>query len=673
MRSKVHKINSYINLKSLNEGLQEQIINELIRDNNQTKKEIKWQKNMNTLEVNLGYNFIPTINLYEGYDINKEVNGLTHSYIIGENYNVMRALCSDLKRKFGLIYLDLPYDTGTDFVFSGKVVNETDTWGSAKWCEFVYKRLVITRELLSSSGVVAMSITANHLGDLLGVCDEIFGHNNQIAIITVVTQRGGNMGGGVKKATEYLVVYALSYDLALEAKGYCDEEKTSKTKNFCLCEEVPFQRTVKDAPVIKTSPLKKGDTKIFADSTGPFSLISFKLSLGTKTDDKYANKNDYTIYYYKPNMGEGFVDTTTANPKVNYDFHPYFSLTNLGNDWVPITCKDSKGKWRWVQESFKQKLVEYNICDQPGENNEYAFACIPDFVVSEEKGEYTIQMILRDSYYKIGHNLDKAYKAKAITTLWDSTEYSSASGTRGLREYVPNSKLNAKPVALLKDIITAFAADGELIGDFFAGTGTMLQAVTEINETLDRNHRLIMCDTCGEESILSAAYTRMPAVLKDNPHEKLKLYYVDFIEIEDEDEDEVEDLYDAYQVSYSQMLGGILTNSSTLVFENEVYWMYSSDPNLLSDAQSTAEIVIVLKEVLSPVNDTLKTLKELDNFLKQFPNTTTTIYQYSFISEPTRPEGLDNKIKLKTYPEQQIKNILAITEKTRDFKKGESI
>jgi adenine-specific DNA-methyltransferase len=132
----------------------------------------------------------------------------TENLIIeGDNLEVLKLLQKSYLGKVKMIYIDPPYNTGNDFIYpdnyneslqtyleyTGQVDAEgrkfgtnTDTDGRfhSKWLNMMYPRLYLARNLLREDGVVFISIDDNELQNLRFLCDEIFGEENRVGLIS---------------------------------------------------------------------------------------------------------------------------------------------------------------------------------------------------------------------------------------------------------------------------------------------------------------------------------------------------------------------------------------------------------------------------------------------------------------------------------------------------------
>lgn len=73
------------------------------------------------------------------------------------------------------IYIDPPYNTGNrDFVYNDRFVDKRQRFRHSLWLEFMYRRLVLAKELLADDGVIFVSIDDNELFRLGMLMDRVF-------------------------------------------------------------------------------------------------------------------------------------------------------------------------------------------------------------------------------------------------------------------------------------------------------------------------------------------------------------------------------------------------------------------------------------------------------------------------------------------------------------------
>ncbi|WP_118878660.1 site-specific DNA-methyltransferase [Haemophilus haemolyticus] len=152
--------------------------------------------------------------------------------IQGDNLEVLKHLKHAYKNQIKMIYIDPPYNTGSDgFVYQddrkftpqqlvdlgmdleeAKRVLEFTAKKSnshSAWLTFMYPRLYIARELLRDDGVIFISIDDNEQAQLKLLCDEVFGEENFVDIL-IVKKSANGMGSkeGYSTNHDFILVYS---------------------------------------------------------------------------------------------------------------------------------------------------------------------------------------------------------------------------------------------------------------------------------------------------------------------------------------------------------------------------------------------------------------------------------------------------------------------------------
>ena len=157
-------------------------------------------------------------------------------YISGDNLDGLKHLLKSYSGQVKCIYIDPPYNTGTDgFVYNDNFDFTVDSLseklsiseeqaerildltkcGSAShsaWLMFMYPRLVLARDLLTDDGVIFISIDDNECHNLKLLCDDIFGEENFIAEILREAIRGGSKSKNIRNVHDYILCYARKID-----------------------------------------------------------------------------------------------------------------------------------------------------------------------------------------------------------------------------------------------------------------------------------------------------------------------------------------------------------------------------------------------------------------------------------------------------------------------------
>lgn len=152
-------------------------------------------------------------------------------YVEGDNLEVLKLLQETYLGKVKMIYIDPPYNTGNDFVYEddfaqstgeymansgqydeagNRMVTNTESNGRfhTDWLNMIYPRLRLAKDLLAEDGVIFISIDDNEQGNLLGICNEIFGKMNYVGVILWKKKTNGNNMGFLPPVHDYILCYA---------------------------------------------------------------------------------------------------------------------------------------------------------------------------------------------------------------------------------------------------------------------------------------------------------------------------------------------------------------------------------------------------------------------------------------------------------------------------------
>ena len=171
-------------------------------------------------------------------------------YIEGDNLEVLKLLQSSYLNSIKMIYIDPPYNTGKDFVytddFADGIAHYKEVTGQAtksnpetagryhtNWLNMMYPRLKLARNLLTDDGVIFISIDDNEQANLKKLCDEVFGEDNFVAQIAwQCLDTIKNDARYFSDNHEYIFVYAKHLD-KLKIQGIRKGEKQrSYYKNY---------------------------------------------------------------------------------------------------------------------------------------------------------------------------------------------------------------------------------------------------------------------------------------------------------------------------------------------------------------------------------------------------------------------------------------------------------
>lgn len=171
-------------------------------------------------------------------------------YIEGDNLEVLKLLQETYLGKIKMIYIDPPYNTGNDFVYEddfaqsteeylansgqyddegNRLVKNLDSNGRfhTDWLNMIYPRLKIAKDLLTEDGVIFISIDDNEVDNLKKICDEVFGEQNCLGIITWAKKRKGSfLSKKLISLTEYCVVYSKNSENVYLFGGKAEESES---------------------------------------------------------------------------------------------------------------------------------------------------------------------------------------------------------------------------------------------------------------------------------------------------------------------------------------------------------------------------------------------------------------------------------------------------------------
>ena len=348
-------------------------------------------------------------------------------FIEGENLQVLKVLQKSYFGKIKMIYIDPPYNTGSDaFIYPDKFsetkdeyqkrIGEKDDEGymtkegmfhknskengqyHSNWLNMMYPRLFLAKNLLKQDGVIFVSIDDNEIHNLRLLMNEVFGEENYLQ--EIIWKRHGGGGNDSKYFAvdhEYVLCYAKSID-------YIDKLRI---------------------------PLDKRD------------LEQYKLK-----DEHFEKLGAYKT--------KSFLRMRADDPRPGLQYN--------------VKCPDGTllfGEWKWEEKSFLKAYNENKIIIKKNSNN--------DWVV-----EYKL-------YEK---NSDGTEKTKVPRSMILS-EATNSKGKSLLTKTFGKANIfnNPKPIELLQHLIKiGTSSESDIVLDFFAGSGSTGHAVLDYN--LNNNSQL---------------------------------------------------------------------------------------------------------------------------------------------------------------------------------------
>ena len=184
------------------------------------------------------------------HELSKDFDTTQNMVLKGDNLDSLKLLKSHYSGKIKCIYIDPPYNTtNDDFVYPDKFdQEEAEVLGLANlsqedmerlefsfstkkshngWLSFMYPRLLLARDLMREDGVIFISIDDNEQANLKLLCDEIFGEENGLGLITWLKKRKGSfLSKQLVSLTEYVLVYTKNKSKTYLFGGTADESES---------------------------------------------------------------------------------------------------------------------------------------------------------------------------------------------------------------------------------------------------------------------------------------------------------------------------------------------------------------------------------------------------------------------------------------------------------------
>lgn len=393
------------------------------------------------------------------YDEERSINPTESENLIieGENLEVLKLLSASYREKIKCIYIDPPYNTGKDFVYSDnftqdkkaywedagivadglKIDTNTETDGRyhSNWLNMMYSRLLVARQLLKEDGVVFISLDDNEIHHLRKLCDEIFGEENFYSMIIVRANSRGQTYNQIAKTHENIIVYTKS--------------------NFGDLYEL-------------NKPNENSDLNL-EDEVSKFNIRELR-----NRNPKFGKHNRPNLFYpIYVNISEA--DKNGFYP-ISLEKSEAFKIEIL-----PLNSKNEESCWRWGSRKFLEN------------NNDFSEQ---SNVIGKEKADGSFGIY--EKYRKT------TFKSKSI---WDDNSFLTETGTVEVKKLGFNNEFDfPKPVQLIRRCIELAIENDDIILDFFGGSGTTGQAVMELNQEDGGNRKFILVQLPEKTDDKSEAY-----------------------------------------------------------------------------------------------------------------------------------------------------------------------
>lgn len=369
--------------------------------------------------------------------------------IKGDNLEVLKHLVNGYREKIKMIYIDPPYNTGSDgFVYQDNFkftvddlsrlagidkaeaerilsFNAKGSNSHSAWLTFMYPRLYIARELMREDGVIFISIDDNEQAQLKLLCDEIFGEENFIGEI-VWKNVTDNNPTNIAIEHEYILVYS---------------KEKPKLEKF-------WKSELSD---IKDILINVGDELISTYTNS----VELKKEYAKWFKENKSQLGDLDRYKYIDKGGVYIGSQSVHNPgKEGYRYDVIHPVTGK-------PCKEPLLGYRFPESTMRDMIKEGRILFGKDENK-----------IIE------IKVYAKDYEQKLGSVM----------------KLDGRSGTNELKELFDDIKVfnNPKAVRMLTDIFSFVCREDDFVLDFFSGSGSSADAVMQLNLE-DSGNRKFIC------------------------------------------------------------------------------------------------------------------------------------------------------------------------------------
>ena len=366
-------------------------------------------------------------------------------YIEGDNLEVLKLLQESYLGAVKMIYIDPPYNTGSDFIYhddfklsvegyeedlglydenGNRMFKNTDTNGRfySDWCSMMYSRLMLARNLLSKDGVMFVSIDDNEVENLTKIGKEVFGDSNFINALKWKRKKQPSfLSRHIAPVMEYVLIFAKDSNCL----GKLSVEKVSDaTKKVINISNQESERVFKEGVEVKG------------------------IENGVIPKGVYTVKT-MTVEYLNDVVVEDGRTTVPVTVRAKF-LNTQEKITEFINDGL-LFITAAKGLRRYVspEESEKEKSITDLLLDW-GDNQDSE---------KEQKD------LFGDKYF----------------------------------DYT-------KPIQLLYNLVKSCTSDGDIVMDFFSGSATTAHSVMKLNAEEGGSRSFIMVQLPEETDVDSPAY-----------------------------------------------------------------------------------------------------------------------------------------------------------------------
>ncbi len=389
--------------------------------------------------------------------------------IEGDNFDSLRLLRATHAGKIRVIYIDPPYNTGNkDWVYNDKFVGANDRYRHSQWLEFLYQRLTLARELLTSDGVILVSINDENRARLELLMDEVF-RGRRLGTITWRTRQGSNDASNsfLSVDHEHVLVYGNpgfsfnGFEKSYEMYGNPDNDLRGDWRP----DNLTCPKDYKERPNLYYP--------VFDPQTGTFypanpdrvwvyssqSRLQIGQILGTKTMEEFIALGQ--ILFPSEQRIETWPTMEALLAAIDAGDVPKSGKT-------PLLRRDLPNLEFWVGKpvGFGRPQFKRYKADLRNQTQPLSSWIVPQFETEDYEAENSL------------------------------VSATNQEGARQVAQIFGDRAFNyAKPLSLIQGLLQQATRPGDTVLDFFAGSGTTGHAVLALNAQDGGNRRFILCSS----------------------------------------------------------------------------------------------------------------------------------------------------------------------------------
>lgn len=406
-------------------------LGEIESELNAKKYGLVWERHEEAVDVQMRDN-IPVFTECADKEITTTTGGVNF-LLEGDNLHSLRLLEKTHTGKIDVIYIDPPYNTeNKDFIYDDAFVDKNDGFRHSKWLSFMNERLQIAKKLLSSSGVLIISIGYHEVHNLMVICQEMF-ENKQVTCVTVQTS-GGKPNGGFTFLQEYLVFITPT-------------DFNPKTMSF--------------TGGIERSPFEGLTLSTFDKTTRP-----------NQTYPIFIDRETMHIIGVGKSLTERIAEGLYTGKPTDFVFDYDEAPDGAAALW-PVSSKGADCVWRLISprllSDWAKGYIKISKNKSKNNPNEYSVQYLPEGVIKKiESGELPVIGTEENMpTLKFGKNQTVGSE---IPTIWTEKEFFTTKGSSHVRNIFEDKRFPyPKPLEFITEILRATTNANSTILDFLLG------------------------------------------------------------------------------------------------------------------------------------------------------------------------------------------------------------